>query len=126
MGIVRRQSLLATASSYLGGALGFVNKAILFTRILNLEEGELGLVNLLLEISVLFGQFALLGIGNSILRFFPYFEDEEKGHNGILTFGLIVTAIGSLLSIGLLSDLGILLSILKLSACPNLIGFFSL
>lgn len=102
MGIVRRQSLLATASSYLGGALGFINKAVLFTRILNLEAGELGLVNLLMEISVLFGQFALLGIGNSILRFFPYFEDEKKGHHGILTFGLIVTAVGSLLSIGLL------------------------
>ena len=88
MGIVRRQSLLATASSYLGGALGFINKAVLFTRILDLEAGELGLVNLLMEISVLFGQFALLGIGNSILRFFPYFEDEQKGHHGILAFGI--------------------------------------
>lgn len=99
MGIVRRQSLLATASSYLGGALGFLNKAVLFTRILNLEGGELGLVNLLMEISVLFGQFALVGMGNSILRFFPNFENPEKGHHGILTFGLFVTLGGTIVSI---------------------------
>jgi len=102
MGIVRRQSVLATTASYLGGGLGFVNKVVLFTRILNLDGGELGLANLLIEIASLFAQFAMLGIGNSTLRFFPYFEDEKQGHHGILLFGLVVTLLGSLLAVGLL------------------------
>lgn len=102
MGIVRKQSLLATVASYLGGVIGFVNKVILFTRILSLEDGELGLANLLLEIAAIFAQFALLGIGNSILRFFPYFEDKARNHHGILPWTLLVAVFGSLLAAGLL------------------------
>lgn len=82
MGRVQSQSLRNTIITYLGTGLGFVNLILLFPRFLGPEE--LGLVNLLPQIAVLFAQVSSLGFGGTIIRFFPYFRDRRRQHHGFL------------------------------------------
>ncbi|MEO8233559.1 MAG: oligosaccharide flippase family protein [Ignavibacteriota bacterium] len=90
MGIVIRQSIKTTVVSYIGFAIGYLNTLLLFPLVLSKEQ--IGLTRLLISVSFLFATFASLGAGNIPTKFFPYFRDESKQHNGILSF---------LLSIGL-------------------------
>jgi len=92
MGIVIRQSIKTTAVSYIGFAIGYVNSLFLFPLVLSKEQ--IGLTRLLISVSFLFATFASLGSGNIPIRFFPYFRDEKKQHNGILAFVLSIGMIG--------------------------------
>ncbi len=88
MGVVQRQSISSTIISYVGVGLGFFNKVVLFTNLLT--ESEVGFANLLPTLSLMFAQFAALGSANATLRFFPFFRQKEKEHNGfLLGFSLI-------------------------------------
>lgn len=95
MGIVIRQSIKTTAVSYIGFAIGYINTLFLFPLILS--KDQIGLVRLLISVSFLFATFASLGAGNIPTRFFPYFRDESKQHNGILNFILSIGTIGFVL-----------------------------
>lgn len=88
MGIVIRQSIKTTIVSYIGFAIGYVNTLFLFPLVLSKEQ--IGLIRLLISVSFLFATFASLGAGNIPTKFFPYFRDEEKQHNGILAFILSI------------------------------------
>ena len=90
MGIVIRQSIKTTVVSYIGFAIGYLNTLLLFPLVLSKEQ--IGLTRLLISVSFLFATFASLGAGNIPTKFFPYFRDASKQHNGILSL---------LLSIGL-------------------------
>ena len=94
MGVIRRQSILSTISAYFGQALGFFNKLVLFTMFLS--PAELGLVNVLANLSVMYSSLASVGFGQVIIRFFPYFKSPEDGgrHNGFLFWVLAVPLIG--------------------------------
>lgn len=92
MGVVQRQGVSSTVISYIGAVLGYVNKMVLFTHFLSLEE--VGLANTMPVIAVMIAQFAAIGTPNSILRFFPYFRDREKHHNGFLAGFLLLSLIG--------------------------------
>jgi O-antigen/teichoic acid export membrane protein len=92
MGIVVRQSFKTVVLTYLGAILGVVNMLWLFPLVLAPEQ--VGLVTMLISIAVGFSSFALLGAGNIPNRFFPYFKDETKQHNGFLFFILTIAVIG--------------------------------
>ncbi|MBK7632179.1 MAG: oligosaccharide flippase family protein [Ignavibacteriales bacterium] len=95
MGIVIRQSIKTTVVSYLGFAIGYVNTLFLFPLVLSKEQ--IGLTRLLISVSFLFATFASLGSGNIPTKFFPYFKDEKKQHNGILSFLLSIGLMGFIL-----------------------------
>jgi len=59
-----------------------------------LSKEEIGLTRLLISVSFLFATFASLGAGNVPTKFFPYFRNESKQHNGILPFVLSIGMIG--------------------------------
>lgn len=98
MGKVRRESLLTSIAAYAGGVLGAVNKIFLLPQIFS--EEEVGLTNLLVSISAMLAQVGILGYSHVALRFFPYFRDKENGHNGFLSIGFILGAVGYALILG--------------------------
>ncbi len=97
MGIVKRDGLKLAIISWFGMALGYVNKLILFPKFL--ETDEVGLANVLVNISILFAQFASVGSIGLILKFFPYFKNDEEKHHGFLTWIYKLAAYGSLVTI---------------------------
>ena len=96
MGIVQRQSLSLTVISYAGATLGMINRVLLLTNFLTTPQ--VGLFNVLTIVAILYAQFAALGMGNVGIRFFPYFENREKKHNGFLFWGTCIVIVGFLLS----------------------------
>lgn len=96
MGIIMKQSLRTSVLSYLGIALGYVNVVLLFPVFLSPEE--FGLTRVILAIVTVASQFALLGAGNSIIRFFPEFKDPDSGHKGLLGLGMAVAMVGFILA----------------------------
>lgn len=95
MGIIIRQGFKSTVVSYVGVALGAFNLLYLFPKILTPEE--IGLREILLGASVGLSFFAQLGTTTIMARFFPYFEDKDKQHNGFLLLMLLISALGFLL-----------------------------
>lgn len=92
MGVVRKQSTLTTLTSFLGGVIGFVNQTFLFAKLM--DPDEFGLARVLVTVGVMYAQLSLLGFQNVILRFFPFFQNQEKGHHGFLSFGIIFILAG--------------------------------
>lgn len=96
MGIVQRESIKLTVVSYIGAALGYVNKILLFTNFLS--PNQVGLANILTNISVVYAQFSALGMIGAVLRFFPFFDEREKKHHGFLFWIGIVIMVGFLVT----------------------------
>lgn len=97
MGIVKRDGLKLAVISWFGIGLGYLNKLILFPKFL--ETDEVGLANVLVNISILFAQFASVGSIGLILKFFPYFNNHEQKHHGFLTWIFKLSTYGSLATI---------------------------
>lgn len=92
MGIIQKQTLKGSFYSYLGVLIGFIITGLLLPTYLSTDEN--GVLKLLLSYSILFSQLAGLGFNSVSTRLFTYFRDKEKGHNGFLFIGFIVTLIG--------------------------------
>lgn len=92
MGIIQKQAFQSTIVTYLGAALGFATTVLIFPRVFN--TSEIGLFRILVSVSLVFSQFGNLGVQNAVIRFFPYFRTDDKKHNGILFYPLIVSFIG--------------------------------
>lgn len=92
MGIIAKQSIKGSFYIYAGAVLGFINTGLLMPKFF--ATNQVGLINLLIAITIIFSQFGNLGFTGVITRLFPYFRDKQKKHNGILTFGIIVSSIG--------------------------------
>lgn len=92
MGIIIRQSILSSLYTYIGTLIGAIS--ILFAFPLFLSPEEFGAFRLIVELGALLSSFGLLGIGQSIIRFYPYFR-EEKTSNGFLFLVLIFSFFGS-------------------------------
>lgn len=95
MGIVQNDAFKTMVISYIGIALGFINKGLLF--ILLFSPEQIGVLNLLLTLGILFAQFANFGTVYSSWKFLPYFKNEEKNHFGFLPLMLLFVIIGVLL-----------------------------
>lgn len=92
MGIIVRQTIKGSIWSYGGVILGFVTTTYLYTEYLTPDI--VGLFSILIAYSNLTGRFAGLGFQGVTNRFFSYFRDKSKGHNGFLFIGLIFHLIG--------------------------------
>ena len=95
MGIIIKQSIKGTLVNYFGVAIGFVTTFFVMTHFLTTEE--VGLTRVMVDAAVLFSSFAQLGTSSSIIRFFPYFKDEEGKNHGFFFWTLIVPLIGFLI-----------------------------
>ncbi len=92
MGIIKKQSIISTIYIYLGVIIGFISVGILMPRFLT--EAQNGIIKLLVSYSMLFAQLATLGFTTATVRFFPYFKDKKKGHNGYFFILLLVGIVG--------------------------------
>lgn len=92
MGIVIRQSIKGTIVVYVGVVLSFFLNLFIFP--LCFDTKEIGLLRVLAELGVLISSFTSLGIQSSVFKFFPYFQNNEKGHNGFLTLISAIPLIG--------------------------------
>lgn len=92
MGIIKRQTILSSIFSYGGIAVGFVTTGILLPNYFS--KGEVGVINLLAGYALVLAQFANLGLNNAGTRFFPYFRNYERQHNGFLLIVSIGTLVG--------------------------------
>ena len=63
-----------------------MNVVLLFPRFFSPEE--FGLTRVLVAAVGILSQFALFGMVNSVIRFFPFFKDKDAGHNGLLSRAL--------------------------------------
>ncbi len=99
MGLVKRQTFKGTVYSFIGVGLGFVTTGLLFPKLFTTEQN--GLLKLLISYSVIFSQICTLGFNNVTTKFFPYFRNNDNGHNGFTVLLIIVQAIGYLFFIGL-------------------------
>lgn len=92
MGIIIRQSIKGTIANYIGIAVGFVTTFFILTKYLTAEE--IGLTRALVDIAVLFSGLAQLGTTASMMRFYPYFKNEEEKDHGIFFWSIIIPIIG--------------------------------
>ena len=95
MGIIIRQSIKGTLVNYLVVAIGFITTFFVMTSYLSTEE--VGLARVMIDAAVLFSSFAQIGTASSIIRFFPYFKDEEGKYHGFFFWTLVVPVVGFLI-----------------------------
>jgi len=94
MGVVIKQSIRGTIVNYVGIIVGFVTTFFIITRYLTQEE--VGLTRVLIDAAILYASFAQLGTASSIIRFFPYFKNENEKHHGFFFWTLVVPIFGFL------------------------------
>ena len=94
MGVIAKQSIRGTIVTYFGIAVGIVTTFFVLTRFLTTEE--IGLARVLIDAAVLFVGLAQLGTSSSVIRFYPYFHDDEEDH-GFFFWALVVPFIGFVL-----------------------------
>lgn len=82
MGIIIRQSIWISVSSYLGVLLGYVNVILLFP--LFLETDQIGSVRFIQSTSLLFLQFAQLGLSAVVLRYYPIIAQRAENTSGFV------------------------------------------
>lgn len=97
MGIIQRQTIKSSIYIYLGVLIGFINVSVLYPKFLT--TSQIGVLTLIASWGALFAQFGTLGFTGATIRFFPYFRDREKRHQGFFFLLMVVFLLGA----GLLS-----------------------
>lgn len=92
MGIVARQSIKGTIATYIGVLVGIVTTFFIQTKAL--EPEQIGLIDVLLQCSILLSGLAQLGTNSSAMRYYPFFKDEEHRDHGFFGWTLLVPFIG--------------------------------
>lgn len=100
MGVIQRQGLKNTITTYLGIAIGFVSLIVIQPQFLTKEE--LGLTRILYSFSILVAMFVPLGIGNATTKYFPLFKDSNKNHHGYFAFMMLFPLAGFVLAAAIL------------------------
>src|SRR5690349_1910379 len=83
MGILRRQSIKSSIATYMGVAIGTFNFIYLFPRFLLPEQ--LGLTRVMIAVAVIFSQISLVGTPAALIRFFPYFNNQQQKNYGFVS-----------------------------------------
>ncbi|MBS1915238.1 MAG: polysaccharide biosynthesis C-terminal domain-containing protein [Bacteroidetes bacterium] len=99
MSTIRRQSIISSAITYFGFALGFIY-TYLFTKEGGFTPSQYGLTGTFLAIANIMFSFANLGMLAYIYKFYPYYKDNlpvEK--NDMITWSLVISIIGFILVI---------------------------
>ena len=122
MGIVIRQSIKNLIITYIGLAIGYVGTLILNPLILT--EEQIGLVRILVSVSFMFSSFAALGAINIPSKYFPYFNNKEKKHNGFLFFLLLIGFLGFLTFVFIFLIFKRTIYSIYISKAPLLVEYF--
>lgn len=99
MGVIIRQSIKGTLVNYAGVAVGFVTTFFVITHYLTADE--VGLTRVLVDAAMLFSNFAQMGTGSSIIRFYPYFKNEDKKDHGFFFWTILVPFVGFWIFLGI-------------------------
>lgn len=94
MGVVARQSIKGTIATYIGVAVGIVTTFVIQTKAL--EPEQIGLIDVLVQCSILFAGLAQLGTSSSAMRYYPFFKDEKSRDHGFFGWTVLVPLIGFL------------------------------
>jgi O-antigen/teichoic acid export membrane protein len=89
MGIIIRQGIWISVSSYLGVLLGYVNIILLFPQFLELDQ--IGSVRFIQSTSLLFLQFAQVGLSAVILRYYPIIFARAPRVSGFVPSMLLIS-----------------------------------
>jgi O-antigen/teichoic acid export membrane protein len=100
MGVIRRQGITNTITTYIGILIGFVYLIVISPRFLTKEE--LGLTRILYSFSLLAAMFVPVGIGNATTKYFPLFKNPQTKHHGFFGFMLLFPVLGFILTSGVL------------------------
>ncbi len=100
MGVVKRQTIKSVLYTYAGTLIGFITVGILFPAYLT--TSEIGVLSLVNRWSMTLMQLGTLGFAAAMVKYFPYFKDKEKKHNGFLFVTLCVGLIGFAITSGAL------------------------
>ncbi len=92
MGIISKQSISNTLFSYAGIGIGVIYSVFLVPLIFNENPQDWGLVQLILSYVQLLLPFALLGVPNIIIKYWPVLNDHEK--KDFIPFIFILGTIG--------------------------------
>ncbi|MBQ9638391.1 MAG: lipopolysaccharide biosynthesis protein [Bacteroidales bacterium] len=99
MGVIAKQSIKGALANYLGVAIGFATTFFVLTDCLTAEE--IGLTRVMVDFATLFSSLAQLGTSASVVRFFPYFRDDETHrHHGLFGLSLLIPLVGFTLFTG--------------------------
>jgi len=96
LGIIRKQALGNSVFSYLGVLLGYVNVILLFPAFFSSEQ--FGLIQLLVGVSVIYAYSGLIGLPNTIVRFFPFYKTEDRYHKGFLSYVFVIGLMGLIIA----------------------------
>jgi len=93
MGIVKKQGILSSLILYVGFGLGALNVMYFFPNFFTMEE--FGLTRLLYAMALTFANLSLFGLGQSMIRFYPFYKDRlDKSNNDFLFLASSVAFIG--------------------------------
>ncbi|AQG80742.1 lipopolysaccharide biosynthesis protein [Spirosoma montaniterrae] len=92
MGIIKRQTIQSSLYAYAGVAVGFLTQGLLFPNIFSKEQ--VGLLALLIAVAQVLAQASSLGLNNAGGRYFPYFRNTDRQHNGYLLLSTLTTLAG--------------------------------
>ena len=93
MGIIKRQTIQSSIYTYAGVAVGFLTQGLWFP---NLFEGTqvVGLLTLLISLAQVLSQASNLGLNGAGGRYFPFFRNVDRQHNGYLLITTLTTLAG--------------------------------
>ncbi len=92
MGIIKRQTLQSSVYAYAGVAVGFLTQGLLFPYLFS--KAQVGLLALLIAVAQILAQASSLGMNNAGGRYFPYFRNSDRQHNGYLLISTLTTLAG--------------------------------
>lgn len=95
MGFVQKDAFRTMLLSYIGMFLGYLNKGLLF--VIFLTTDEIGLINLIVTVGMLFAQFSNLGSIYATWKYFPFFRNKEKRNYGFLLLNFLIVTAGVLI-----------------------------
>ncbi len=100
MGIIKRQTIQSSLYAYAGVAVGFLTQGLFFPHIFS--KAQVGLLALLIAVAQVLAQASSLGLNNAGGRYFPYFRNPDRQHNGYLLLSSVTTLVGFCLCVLLL------------------------
>lgn len=92
VGIIKRQTIQSSVYAYAGVAVGFLTQGLFFPHIFS--KVQVGLLALLIAVAQVLAQASSLGLNNAGGRYFPYFRNADRQHNGYLLVSSVTTLVG--------------------------------
>ena len=92
MGIVARQSIKGSIVSYFGVFIGFITSMLVVVPLV--DPASYGLLGILCDAATLLGSLAMVGMSASGVKYFPYFKNPAKHHNGFFYYLLVIPLLG--------------------------------